>query len=274
MEHLSNVVLRSHSILTLFDKDRFQFEYFDRSVIAVSSAVNLSTEEGQTLFILMVYGLRDLSPEDLGLRNVVSDSLKICTDYESASKYLVEDGSRDWRRLFYNRKMEIENEEYTLKEIIFRQPGLIGRTTCVVVANRGSDNKRFAVKISCPTTSRVSEMQLIRDARNCAQSDEKHAWVLNHLPNMIASTDVEIDEESVQGRMRDFLNSAEYAGGKKYNYENRCLRICVSESLVPITRLTSQREVAQVFLDVLQTHNWLYTVPRILHRDLSMSNIM
>ncbi|KAF9044515.1 hypothetical protein BDZ89DRAFT_190077 [Hymenopellis radicata] len=83
MEHLSDVILRSHTILTIFDRDRFQFEYFDRSVIAVSSAVDLSTEEGQTLFILMVYSLRRLSPEDLGLRNVVQDAWNLCT--ESAS---------------------------------------------------------------------------------------------------------------------------------------------------------------------------------------------
>ncbi|KAF9020184.1 hypothetical protein BDZ89DRAFT_279062 [Hymenopellis radicata] len=274
MEHLSNVILRSHSILTLFDKDRFQLEYFDRSVIAVSTAVDLSTENGPTLFILMVYGLRSLSPEDLGLRNVVPDSLKVCTDYKSASKHMVKNGSRDWRRLFYNRKIEIENVQYTLKEIVFRQPGLIGRTTCVVAAIRRSDKKRFVVKFSCPTTTRVPEMRLIQTARNYAEADEKHAWVLNHLPDMIASRDVDIDVNSVQARMRDFLNKAEYADGKKYYYENRCLRICVSEELHAITTLTSQRKIAQVFLDILQTHKWLYDVPKILHRDLSMSNIM
>ncbi|KAF9004879.1 hypothetical protein BDZ89DRAFT_1026157 [Hymenopellis radicata] len=273
MEHLSDVILHSHSILALFDRDRFQFEYFDRSVIAVSSDVDLSTEEGQTLFILMVYGLRRLSPEDLGLRNVVQlDAWNLCT--ESASNHAVENGSRDWRRLFYDRQMKIDNETYTLKEIVFREPGLIGRSTCVVGSIRSSDEKRFVIKISCPTATRVPETKLIQRARNYAEADQKHAWVLNHLPNMIASKDVTIDEKSVQGRMRDFLNTAEYADGKKYCYEDRCLRICVSEELVPITSLTSQRKIAQVFLDILQTHKWLYDVPKILHRDLSTSNIM
>ncbi|KAF9023129.1 hypothetical protein BDZ89DRAFT_1162891 [Hymenopellis radicata] len=271
MEHLSDVILRSHSILTLFDRDQVQFEYFDRSVIAVSSAVDLSTEEGQTLFILMLYGLRRLSPEDLGLRNV-QDAWNLCT--ESASKHVVENGSGDWRRLFYDRRMEIENETYTLKEIVFREPGLIGRSTCVVGSIRSSDEKRFVVKISCPTATRVPETKLIQRARNYAEADEKHAWVLNHLPNMIASKDVMIDEKSVQGRMRDFLSRADYADGKTYNYEDRCLRLCVSEELHAITSLTSQHKIAQVFLDILQTHKWLYDVPKILHRDLSASNIM
>ncbi|KAF8906633.1 hypothetical protein CPB85DRAFT_1456586 [Mucidula mucida] len=286
MEHLSNAILRSHSILTLFDKDRFQFEYFDRSVIAVSSAVELLEEEGQRLFILMVYGLRRLSPEDLGLREVVQDSLKFCTNYKSASKHVKgktipsqngpgKTGPRDWRKMFYNREITIQDDVYTLKEIVFRQPGLIGRTTCVIAATKnGSDNERFVVKISYPTTTRVPEMELIRRARMHAESDEKHAWVLNHLPNMTASMDIEIGKNTVQARMRDFLKSAEYANEKTYFYEDRCLRICVSEELHAITSLTSSRKIGQVFLDILQTHQWLYTVPKILHRDLSMSNIM
>ncbi|KAF8904622.1 hypothetical protein CPB85DRAFT_1316785 [Mucidula mucida] len=257
MEHLSNVILRSHSILTLFDRDRFQLEYFDRSVIAVSTAVDLSTEAGQTLFILMVYGLRRLSPEDLGLRTVVKDSLKLCTDYESTAKRLEEKASG----------IGANNVEYTLKDIVFRQPGLIGRSTCVVAARRSTDDKHFVVKFSCPARTRATEMELIQKARVCAESDEEHAWVLSHLLNMIA-------KGSVQARMRDFLDNAVYADEKKYYYEDRCLRICVSEELFPITNLTSQRKIAQVFLDILQTHKWLYDFPKILHRDLSMSNIM
>ncbi|KAF8904869.1 hypothetical protein CPB85DRAFT_1316445 [Mucidula mucida] len=96
-------------------------------------------------------------------------------------------------------------------------------------------------------------MDLIQRARQCAASDEKHAWVLNHLPNMLASKDLVIGDESVQARMRDFLNIAEYADGKKHHYEDRCLRICVSEELHAITSLTSARTIAQVFLDILQS---------------------
>ncbi|KAF8904849.1 hypothetical protein CPB85DRAFT_1316357 [Mucidula mucida] len=101
-------------------------------------------------------------------------------------------------------------------------------------------------------------MDLIQGARQCAESDEKHAWVLNHLPNMIASKDVVIAEDSAQARMRDFVNSAEYVDGKTYHYEDRCLHICVSEELHAITRLTSARKIAQVFLDILQSEFHVY----------------
>ncbi|KAK0479919.1 hypothetical protein EDD18DRAFT_1206282 [Armillaria luteobubalina] len=31
---------------------------------------------------------------------------------------------------------------------------------------------------------------------------------------------------------------------------------------------------AQVFVDILQCHKWLYDHPKILHQDISMANIM
>ncbi|KAF8904890.1 hypothetical protein CPB85DRAFT_1316489 [Mucidula mucida] len=96
-------------------------------------------------------------------------------------------------------------------------------------------------------------MDFIQRARQCAASGEKHAWVLNHLPNMLASADVVIGKDSAQARMRDFVNSAEYVDGKTFYYEDRCLRICVSEELHAITSLTSARNIAQVFLDILQS---------------------
>ncbi|KAJ3776533.1 hypothetical protein FB446DRAFT_817161 [Lentinula raphanica] len=38
--------------------------------------------------------------------------------------------------------------------------------------------------------------------------------------------------------------------------------------------LTNQRDVAQVFYDILQIHQWLYECAGILHRDISSGNVM
>ncbi|KAF5367246.1 hypothetical protein D9757_011698 [Collybiopsis confluens] len=57
-------------------------------------------------------------------------------------------------------------------------------------------------------------------------------------------------------------------------YEMRSLRATVLEKLEPLHTLKSAREFAQVFFDILQIHRWLYEHPQILHRDLSMANIM
>ncbi|KAK0455759.1 uncharacterized protein EV420DRAFT_1310416 [Desarmillaria tabescens] len=67
-----------------------------------------------------------------------------------------------------------------------------------------------------------------------------------------------------------------FVGPKKgeYEYEERVLRITVLEELLPITSLRKDSDYAQVFVDILPCHKWLYDHPRILHRDISMANLM
>ncbi|KAF9021781.1 hypothetical protein BDZ89DRAFT_1137812 [Hymenopellis radicata] len=46
------------------------------------------------------------------------------------------------------------------------------------------------------------------------------------------------------------------------------------EELFPIDTLPNASDFAQVFYDVLNCHKWLYDNSRILHRDISLANIM
>ncbi|KAF9025735.1 hypothetical protein BDZ89DRAFT_67949 [Hymenopellis radicata] len=165
MEQLSNILLRSHAILTLFDKDRFQIHYYDRSAIALSSIVNLSTPEGQELFIIMLMGLRRLTSEGLGLRKVLGESEKFYTELGYFKSQISEGLSKDWRRMFHGMKLCVGDKTYTLQEILFRQPGIVGRTTCVVAATDGQGTE-VVVKISCPVERRQSEVDLIVRAGN------------------------------------------------------------------------------------------------------------
>ncbi|KAK0211854.1 hypothetical protein IW262DRAFT_1412085 [Armillaria fumosa] len=72
----------------------------------------------------------------------------------------------------------------------------------------------------------------------------------------------------------ELLIEAKYAEDKTFMYEERLLRITVSERLFPITDLTDVNVIAQVLVDILQCHKWLYDHPKILHRDISMANVM
>ncbi|KAJ3859518.1 hypothetical protein EV359DRAFT_86316 [Lentinula novae-zelandiae] len=46
------------------------------------------------------------------------------------------------------------------------------------------------------------------------------------------------------------------------------------DELQPLMSLKSSKEYAQVFYDVVQCHYWGWKYPRILHRDISIGNIM
>ena len=74
-------------------------------------------------------------------------------------------------------------------------------------------------------------------------------------------------------------------------YEERVLRIIVQEELYPITERTNAVDLAQSFREIFKCrhlhsimsatahslvlgYRWLYEVPKILHRDISLNNLM
>ncbi|KAJ7649793.1 hypothetical protein FB45DRAFT_3290 [Roridomyces roridus] len=73
--------------------------------------------------------------------------------------------------------------------------------------------------------------------------------MLNHLPNFLhVEEEVEIDEGIV-------------------------LRVVVQESLEPLETLMAD-ELAKAFKDIFECYRWLVEVARILHRDISVKNLM
>ncbi|KAJ7679246.1 hypothetical protein DFH06DRAFT_974340, partial [Mycena polygramma] len=58
------------------------------------------------------------------------------------------------------------------------------------------------------------------------------------------------------------------------DYERRALRIIVEQELQPLTKLTDPDELAKVFKGIVQCHHRLYETVKILHRDISVSNLM
>ncbi|KAF5358711.1 hypothetical protein D9757_013024 [Collybiopsis confluens] len=172
---------------------------------------------------------------------------------------------------------------------IFRSDGLIGRGTsvfevdCIQEENVSENGQRTTItpdqswkgqslvlKLSFPPSGRTSEGDLIRAASKHAKDNDSR-WALKHLPLVVACVDspdrkgTDPKQTTLQGRLKSQFKDA---------YEMRSLRATVLEKLEPLSSLKSAREFAQVFYDILQIHRWLYEHPRILHRDLSMANIM
>ncbi|KAK0191591.1 hypothetical protein F5146DRAFT_1121775 [Armillaria mellea] len=276
---LSNTVLRSHALVTLIDRDRIQLSYYDRSAIIVSQAIDLGNADDEVLFIAMLIGSHRLSLEQRGiLQDIIKDPY--ITDFGRLNKI-----SKDPKLLFSGLEMTLQKDgkdiELILGDMVYRQRGLFGRDTCVVHATcpwpdwRG---KKLVVKISWPSALRKSEKQLldiaIAKANEMAEPGKTH-WILNHLPNILHEQDFKFEkDDSVQKLIADMVKVGEYVGGKNGTYEGRVLRITVLERLYPITSLRKGKRYAQVFVDILQCHKWLYEHAKILHRDISMANIM
>ncbi len=154
-------------------------------------------------------------------------------------------------------KADKTNIVLTLGDIIHRQRHLIGRNTCIVLGRSPAwPDQELVVKISWPSIHRDSEKKLMGAAK--AKADEiagkgKRHWVLDHLPEILHSQDFRFNEQdSPQKRLMELLIKAKYADEKTFIYEERLLRITVSERLFPITDLANVKDIAQVFLDILQ----------------------
>ncbi|KAJ7287203.1 hypothetical protein C8J57DRAFT_1117037 [Mycena rebaudengoi] len=61
--------------------------------------------------------------------------------------------------------------------------------------------------------------------------------------------------------------------GEDY-YELRVLRIVVQEGLHPITELTTAAELSEAFRGIFKCYRWLYEKAGIMHRDISLNNLM
>ncbi|KAK0490368.1 hypothetical protein IW261DRAFT_8982 [Armillaria novae-zelandiae] len=271
---LSNAGLRSHALVTLIDRDRIQLSCYDRSAIIVSQAIDLANPAHEILFIAMQIGCHRLTRKQRGILDANITGPYV-TDFNRFNMV-----SKDPKLLFFGLEMTLDEDiKLVLGTIVYRQRGLCGRDTCVVQATCTKwGDKKLVVKISWPSASRKSEKELLNIAiakANGMAGEGKTHWILNHLPNILHEQDFKSDDAgSVQKLIADMVNEGQYVSGRDGTYEQRVLRITVLEELIPITSLRKGKHYAQVFVDILQCHKWLYDHPKILHRDISMANIM
>ncbi|KAK0193420.1 hypothetical protein F5146DRAFT_1134093 [Armillaria mellea] len=217
------------------------------SIGALISEINMAKDPES--FIAMLIGFHQLSLEKHDIHSIVEDP--ILSDYP---KYTQEHRA-DTAILFEGRKLTLKREDgtpvvLTLGKFIFRQPGIIRRDTCIVEATAEDCEEwkgmKTVVKISWQAQS----------ATPVDKDVASHHWAADHLPDILLSRDFEMADDSPQGE----------AQGK------RVCRIMVQEKLYPITSLREPRHYAQGI--VRRIARWVYDHPKIIHRDISMTNLM
>ncbi|KAJ7613921.1 hypothetical protein FB45DRAFT_3276 [Roridomyces roridus] len=130
-----------------------------------------------------------------------------------------------------------------------------GRVTVVakstVLASPGASHNGadVVVKWVWSPKTRAAEADFVRRARDLAEMENPS--MLHHLPNFLhVEEEVEIDEDVV-------------------------LRVLVQELLTPLDDSTlTADELAKAFKDIFECYRWLFEVAKILHRDISVKNLM
>lgn len=162
-----------------------------------------------------------------------------------------------------------EGWQLQLGNVIFPAHEIIGRGTVVVgaevVASPLPDfvGKRVVVKWSSIATTRQEEGYIEKKAVEYVDANRPNMH--HHLPNLYHYQ--ELHEQPP--RCQKFL-----LANFKDTYEQRVLRIVVQEERHPITELTDATELAEAFKQIFECYRWLYEGPKIMHRDVSISNLM
>ncbi|KAJ4480110.1 hypothetical protein J3R30DRAFT_3288790, partial [Lentinula aciculospora] len=156
-----------------------------------------------------------------------------------------------------------------LKRILFHSNDIIGQGTIVIRVVCHCDGKcnwcgkKFILKLCFPSATRVPEQTFMDRCKKLAQGD--HAWVLNHLPHIYQSFDIQLRKNTPQANFKEkFADHSEI----------RLMRGLIQEKLQPLSSLDTAKDCAQVFYDIVQCLHWAWKHPQILHRDISRGNIL
>ncbi|KAJ3755798.1 protein kinase [Lentinula raphanica] len=222
-------------------------------------------EEWKKLFIAMVSQLNKIAPEYPESVSETDDFLDVkrlayaCMDEEDELDDLV--GTT------YSFRSSGRMQAFVIRKFVHRSHGnLMNGGSAVFEANcvcNESDCKwhgeKKILKVTFSSHPRPSEENGIIDEARLKAESTGDSWALNHLPDIVETITLYYREYTVQGCRKRGL----------------CvMHITVLEELRPLLKLEAQRDVAQVFYDILQIHQWLYECAGILHRDISSGNVM
>ena len=247
LEMFSVPLLRSHATVSLVDRDRLQLYHANRSVILVSSAINLSGGDGLEKFIATIIAFRCLSPEQNGILETLShgNANLIRNPKISSDDKVVQKGNK----LIFTGNEPDDKFEVELGEIISRDPAAVGRSTAVVGATSDKwPGVDLVVKASWPGSRRVPETVFLKKAHEEAEKTEG-GWATSHLPRLFHARDVDFDQHSTLKSVARLFEDAKFLGGK-FVYEPRTLRVIIQERLHSLKSLTNARDIGQVFLDI------------------------
>ncbi|PBK78759.1 hypothetical protein ARMSODRAFT_1078248 [Armillaria solidipes] len=289
LEMLSSAGFRTHCISALIASKQMQPLYYDRSSIIVCKDFHIVDRNGDVtdFFIGTIIGFSKLTERQRGIQRSLCDDSSMVEKYQTYTTRCRDDP----KTVFQGVKLNLTVSEgetkvvLTLGRIVSRQPGIVGWDTCVVEATASEyepwKEKELVVKISWPASTHISEVEFVTKARKMAREmpqsliDECQSdWALDHLPDIVHSQDFGYDADSPQATLRELFLMAKWANDQTFLHEDRVCRVIVQERLHRLEELKTPREYAQVLVDIAQIHKWVYDHPRILHRDISMGNIM
>lgn len=252
--------LRSHASAGLIDRDHLQFFHANHSTLLVSRAISLREDADVDIFIGILIGLHRLTLRQLGVMDVVDEHRKFLSDSKFYGERVSGGLKGDYKKMHDGNTLTLRKDDpnkkpitINLNGILNREPSIIGRSTSTLYGTSDEwPGVNLVIKVSFPSTGRVSEETFLNTATEKAKEFEKDGeryWVLDHLPKLLHAETAVLDE--IEENVKELCTMREYVGGEKSSYDERRRRILVYEMLQPLQTLTTAMDFAQVFVDVI-----------------------
>ncbi|KAJ3554595.1 hypothetical protein NM688_g3026 [Phlebia brevispora] len=245
---------RSYTLCVIAKDDNLSLWYYDACGV-VYTKQRLSLVTAFEKFAAIIVGFAQCTPEQLGA--LPAAVLRPSVPYEK--KFPLSNLNES--RLWMNHPTTKEDVGVALEEPIFTQYGLLGRRTFLyaVETDRVVSTKKMIVKFSYQVSTRKPEHTLVEIARKAK---------VRHIPEVHMWADL--------WNMSDGVRRIFFQGTDDPPYEDRIFRAIMYTRYSSIKPLFSERiEIIPVM--VYQMTNCLddlWTKARMLHRDVSINNIM
>ncbi|KAF9489220.1 hypothetical protein BDN71DRAFT_1456383 [Pleurotus eryngii] len=257
---------RRHVIGFLATDGQIEFLYYDHSVVLRSSPFSFVDNLPQFHQIISHLGRMPLDRYGF-----YSDVIPATPDCMSGRLYKMENKDRKTvMNVFEDLHLTLNNGlVLTLGNIVHHPHGLIGRGSLVVKVKPGSNlpkewPERVVAKLSWLPSSRQPEHDILKEIEQAITSDPSAAWVSDHLPNVLHSQVYDAPDGIVASLVRHF----------KDDYEERRLYLLVMEGLDCIESIQDCDKLKTAYEQIVRCHRWVYEGAGILHRDISVKNLM
>ncbi|CAL1698362.1 unnamed protein product [Somion occarium] len=263
---------RNYATGFLVENKKISLWYGDRFGIIKSRLFNFIEEPHY--FLLMVTAIFRASDADLGfcplIRNIPTNHLS----YDGAT--LKVPAAVDISNKAIPGDVEFE-VSLTEPESIFTAYGTVGRgTTVVPITAVGPKNcrrfgkERLVAKMSWQPVKRYEEGHIRTIRQTLKKSKNKNARAaLAYIVDLKCSSTLAINDPNVN-LPRAFMTQLP---GMPED-EKRDFRILIMKEYLPLQFIDTADELKKVFRDALTGHHWAWTVACVLHRDISISNVM
>ncbi|KAI0069646.1 hypothetical protein K474DRAFT_1777198 [Panus rudis PR-1116 ss-1] len=172
--------------------------------------------------------------------------------------------------------------DITAQRRLYTQYGIIGRGTTVIPVKVASGNVTaialglkgetpLVAKLAWQHVHRQKEDAFIRQIRKALAIDEdpQSQLMLKHVVNMLCSLSVSMRSSYIH-LPRAFMSLLPDI----HPSDMREFRLLLLEAYEPLSNITSADDFKKIFRETFQAHHWIWTKANVLHRDISVNNIM